>query len=99
MAVHLPKWKLDCRTCTRVQKLERGCIQDSLIPEAWELDDWKFSRCPKKVVTRQSYEFILAYNFYKGGFLPNPGGWMQQPVKFIEAVMLIDGMEGEDKKK
>jgi hypothetical protein len=95
----MPKFKLDCRSCTPAQKRERGCIQDSLIPNTWEVDGWKFSQCPKKVVTRQSYEYILAYNFYKGGFLPNRNGWMQQSVKFIEAVMFIDGLENEEPRK
>ncbi len=95
----MPKFKLDCRSCTSIQKRERGCVRDSLVPGAWELDGWKFSRCPKKVATRWSYEYIQAYNFYKGGFLPNKGGWMEQPVKFIAAVMFIDGLEAGEPKK
>jgi len=92
----MPKFKLDCRSCTPTQKRERGCIQDSLIPNTWEVDGWKFSRCPKKVVTRQSYEYILAYNnLERGRGWPNPGEWPKQPMKLIEAVAFIDGLENE----
>lgn len=28
--------------------------------------------------------------FYQKGFLPNAGGWMEQPVKFISAMEIID---------
>ncbi|MDD5422039.1 MAG: hypothetical protein PHT32_01265 [Candidatus Omnitrophica bacterium] len=30
-----------------------------------------------------------AYFFFEKGYLPNPGGWMDQPVKFIEAIVVM----------
>ncbi|MBI5872992.1 MAG: hypothetical protein HZB36_02480 [Candidatus Omnitrophica bacterium] len=100
MAVQLPKFKLDCRKCSPIQKEERGCVKNSTIQDAWKLDNWVFQRCPLKLVTEKSFKYIEAYNFYKGGFLPNPGSWMEQPVKFIEAVSFIQGLinkEGKEK--
>jgi hypothetical protein len=83
-----------------MQKKLRGCTLDSLIPNAWELDGWKFSRCPRKLVTEQSFRYIQAYNFYKEGhLLPNPGTWQQQPIKFIEVVNFIEMVVRELEKK
>jgi hypothetical protein len=99
LAVQLPKFKLDCQTCNKTQKRERGCVKDSVIPNAWELDGGKFSRCPKKLITTQSYKYIRAYNFYKEAhLLPNPGIWQEQPLKFIEIVEFIDGVVREGEK-
>jgi hypothetical protein len=64
-------------------------------PGTWELDGDKYSRCPLKLVTRKSYEYINAYNFMEKGFLPNAGGWQNQPAKFIEAVIVIQGVIGK----
>ena len=81
--------KLDCRNCTLTQKIERGCEKDSPIPGVWQIEDWEFQRCPLKLVTMQSFEYIRAYNFYEKGYLPCPGGWMEQSVKFLEVIRVI----------
>ncbi|MDD5108294.1 MAG: hypothetical protein PHC29_02110 [Candidatus Omnitrophica bacterium] len=89
MAVWLPKFGLDCQKCSDALKLERGCAADSNIPEMWKIGDWEFSRCPRGLVTIKSIEYLNAYIFFKEGFLPNPGGWLDQPLKFIQAMRLI----------
>lgn len=43
------------------------------------------------MVTQDSGQCITAYNFYKNGVMPRPGGWMDQSAKFIDAVQVIDG--------
>lgn len=80
---------MDCRRCNEAQKSERGCKRSSIIPDVWSLGDWKFDRCPLKVVSQQSFDFIRAFNFYKAGSYPNPGGWADQPLKLIEAILFI----------
>ena len=90
MAVRLSDIKLDCRICSPAQKIERGCEEDSPIPGAWKLDEWEFQRCPVKIITLQSVEYIRAYVYYTKGYLPNSGGWTNQPVKFIEAIEVIE---------
>jgi hypothetical protein len=42
------------------------------------------------MVTGESFEYIRAYNFYKNGFLPNAGGWLDQPAKLLDAFNIID---------
>ena len=93
--------KLDCRRCTWEQKIEDGCEKESPVQGRWKLDDWEFGRCPLKLVRLQSFEYIRAYNFYKEGYLPNPGGWAEQPVKLIEAIECIEKVvrEGEKQEK
>jgi len=81
---------LDCRTCKGNVKVYRGCDADSPIPGKWNIDGWKFQRCPNLMVTRESFEYIQAYNFYKNGFLPNAGGWLDQPAKLLDAFNIID---------
>ena len=84
------KFKLDCHKCSDAQKNERGCETDSPIPGMWKLNDWEFTRCPRTLVERKSGDFLSAYFFFIKGYLPNPGGWLDQPAKFVEAVVLIE---------
>ena len=71
-------------------KTERGCDKDSPIPGAWKLGEWEFERCPLKIVTNQSLDYIRAYIFFQNGYLPNSGGWLDQSVKFIDAMEVIE---------
>jgi hypothetical protein len=56
----------------------------------WKIGDEEFSRCPRGLVTINSIEYLNAYIFFKQGFLPNPGGWLEQPLKFIQAIRIIE---------
>ena len=81
---------LDCRKCKGALRVHRGCDADSPIPGKWNIDGWRFQRCPNKVVSLSSFEYIQAYNMYKNGFLPNQGGWLDQSAKLIDAFTIID---------
>jgi hypothetical protein len=56
----------------------------------WKIGNWEFSRCPRSLVTINSVEYLNAYIFFEKGYLPNPGGWMHQPLKFIQAIKIIE---------
>jgi len=71
-------------------KIERGCEKDSPIPNKWQIGGVVSQRCPKKQTDSNIGVYFTAYNFYKNGFLPNPGGWLNQTAKFIEVISLID---------
>jgi len=90
LAVRLSKWKLDCHKCNDQLKIERGCEKNSTIPGKWQLDDWVFERCPLKLVTRDTWEYIRAYNLFDKGYLPNAGSWLEQSAKFTEAMRVIE---------
>jgi hypothetical protein len=90
LAVWLHKFKLDCHACSDDQKIERGCEEDSPIPGVWKLNNWEFARCPKKLVEERSVEYVSAYFFFCKGYLPNAGGWLEQPGKFVQAMVIIE---------
>jgi len=76
--------------CSDEEKIERGCETDSPIKGAWTLDEWELERCPLKIVTRQSLEYVRAYILFEKGFMPNKGGWMDQSAKFIDAMEIVE---------
>jgi len=90
LAVWVETFSLDCRNCSEDEKVERGCEKDSPIPDKWQIDEDVFQRCPLRLITRESLEWKEAFNFFKANFLPNPGTWQEQPVKFLEAMKFID---------
>lgn len=65
-------------------------MTDSPIPDRWQIGNYTFQRCPGSIITRQSVEYLRAYQWRDKAFLPNPGGWMEQPAKLIEAFAVID---------
>ena len=58
--------------------------------EVWELGGERYKGCPFKIVTRKSANFLRAFNFYERGYLPNPGAWLEQPAKMLEAFEVIE---------
>ena len=37
-----------------------------------------------------SLEYLRAYFFFEKGYLPNAGGWLDQPAKFVQAMVVIE---------
>ena len=58
--------------------------------EVWELYGEQYRGCPFKIVTRQSANFLRAFQFYKQGYLPNGGNWIDQSAKMLDAVEVIE---------
>ena len=85
------KLDLDCRRCTEEDRIEYGCEKDSPIEDMWSNPDFDlaFRRCPLKIIKRESWEFIDAYNFYKDKILPVSGGIDEQTCRYKEAMMII----------
>jgi hypothetical protein len=81
---------LDCRNCQQEQKSVRGCEKDSTIPSRWKIGNDEYSRCPVKLMTKTSIEYLQAYPLYKNGYLPNGIGWINESAKFIQAMQIID---------
>jgi len=81
---------LRCEKCSDGQKKFNGCEEDSYIPERWRIKEWVWQRCPVKLITKKTIEYLKAYRFYKNGILPCAGGWMSQAQSFIEAVEVIE---------
>lgn len=89
MALHVGRFGLSCKACNDNQKIDRGCVEDSPIPERWQVGDNKFSRCPLSIVDIKAYWYIRAFNFMEKGLLPRNGGWLDQANKFMEGMSII----------
>lgn len=90
---------LDCRKCTKNQKLDHGYDTDSVIPRRWQIGDWYFNRCPVTMVTQQSKEFLRAYAMYKQGFLPNGRGYLYETQKYLDAMTIIENEVSNGQRK
>lgn len=59
-------------------------------------DRWKIpgvidsDRCLRKLVTAEAAFFLDLYRHYQNGFLPSPGGMLDQPYGFFRAMGVID---------
>jgi len=89
MAVMAIAEGLDCRNCNEYQKQDRGCIENSPIPQRWRIGDNSSSRCPLKIATRQSREYVSAYSLFKMNLIPNGKGWIYETKKFFDAMSII----------
>ena len=87
---------LECRNCPKEQREERGCEFDSPIPGRWEIEGEAYQRCPVRLVSSVSCEYLQAYGIYKNGFLPNGGGWINESAKFIQAMQTIEKQLAKD---
>ena len=56
----------------------------------WKFNDEEFNGCPVKKINPTAFEYLRGYLFYKNKILPNSGGWMDQPKKFIRAMEIIE---------
>jgi hypothetical protein len=81
--------RFDCRACDEVLKKERGCVDKGIIP--FETEDGRIFRCPLKMVTEQSWQYVEAYHFYKKNLLPNGSMYQNETRKFIDAMMVLNG--------
>ena len=78
---------MNCRECLEGKK--KLCEFEVPGQETWKFEA-KEKGCPFEQVSNLSANFLRAYNFYKNGFLPNQGSWLEQPAKFIEAIEIIE---------
>lgn len=91
---------LDCRHCTKQIKKARGCEGFESKKDIQIYDDKiQVSICPIKEVSLESRIILETYHFYKRGFLPSPGGWMEQSARMIEAFCFLDGFFSELEQK
>jgi len=88
LAVRILELTAGCHGCLAGKKTP--CEFEVAGQEFWKFEGAQYKGCPFKQVTGLSANFIRAYNFYKSGFLPNGGSWLEQPAKFIEAVEVIE---------
>ena len=90
MTVWLDVLGLNCQDCPDELRGDRGCEEGSA-PGQWFLDEINqgFDDCPGKYATTQSRFYLDTYFFFKQGHFPNPGGWLDQPMKLLQAIKII----------
>ena len=76
--------------CPKLKSSSNECNQDECEKSIWNFGGEEFTGCPVKKIMPQSWDYLRAFLFYNRGFLPNPGGWRDQPSKFIRAIEIIE---------
>jgi len=79
---------LDCHSCDEHLKRERGCDAEGILP--WRIGSETYTRCPKKLITAESWQYLQAFGFYKNGIMPHGKGWRREPQKFLDAMSIIE---------
>jgi len=79
---------VNCRACLNGRKIR--CEYEVPGQEVWEIGGIQYRGCPFKIVTRQSANFLRAFQFFRQGYLPNAGGWIDQSAKMLDAFELIE---------
>lgn len=80
---------LDCHKCSTQNKQMRGCKED-VAPQ--NIVGFRVTRCPLRYATYGDVTALQVYREYNAGFLPNEGGWLDQPMKFSMIVNMIQGI-------
>ncbi len=75
--------------CDAQEKIERGCEKDSSIPDVWRINGQTYQRCPVKLVTERSLEYLRAFFLFESGLDPEDGGWLYLGAKYLEAMSII----------
>ena len=101
MAIKVQGWNFDCHECDETLQKERGCEAPGIVP--FYIEDDKYFRCPLKLITPVSWEYIKGFSLYDKGILPNGFGWINESQKFLDAMVIIENemarMELEAAKK
>ena len=50
----------------------------------------EIKRCPLTYLSQTEIDRLSIYKGFKAGFLPNAGGWIDQPMKFANIVGIIE---------
>jgi hypothetical protein len=89
----LNEFDFDCHECDEILKKERGCYEKGII--GFRVNNKREFRCPKKLITPKSWEYLRAYALYEKGLLPNGKGWMEESEKFLDAMAVIGNQKNK----
>jgi len=89
---------LDCRKCSDTKKEALGCKKETE-NSPYSIDGEILKRCPLKLITRQSTQYLRFFHYYEKGYLPNEGTITNQPGKFLDAMMAIENIISEMKQE
>jgi hypothetical protein len=79
---------LNCSACDETMQKERGCTEDGIVP--FLVGENRYTRCPIKLITRTTWDYIKAYKYHKMGLLPNGISYMNESQKYLDAMTILD---------
>lgn len=85
--------KLNCHECDDRLKEERGCEKDGIVPNYF--GDTVTFRCPLKMITELSWQYVKAYKFYQKNMLPNGVAFNYESNKYLQAMTILDNAFSE----
>ena len=94
MAIEVLDLGLNCHSCDDILKKERGCTEKGIVP--FYIGEEKYFRCPLKLITSISWEYIVAFDLYQKGILPNGNAWLNESQKYLDTMVVL---ENEVKKR
>jgi hypothetical protein len=80
--------EFNCRECDDILKKERGCETDGIVP--FYINEERYFKCPIKLITPLSWEYLRAFSFYKNNILPHGRGWLEESQKFLDAMIILE---------
>jgi len=90
-----------CQGCQPAQKAQWGCEKEAPFASTY-FDGEPMLRCPLRPKLENPVWFAevsRAYRWREHGFLPGPGTWQDQSVKFLQVCDTIDGALAEADKE
>lgn len=87
-----------CQKCNEQIKELRGCERE-ISPVRLIGTDITVTRCPMSYITAKEELYLELYLQWEKGYLPNAGGWLDQPFKYAQAMILIDNLIGTFRKE
>ena len=94
------KWR-DCGACRRTPGLQaqRACPDlpaDRVTPASWCIDGDRLTVCPMGTLDRRrAAEAVSLHRHYRAGFLPGPGGVLDQRERDLEMIETIEAVASE----
>lgn len=88
MAIATGEIDRECHSCDEEQQRRRGCKEETSDPTQWFTfdDETTIKRCPLTVLDTRAVEVVQMHGYAQLGLLPEPGGVLQQPSTFLQAV-------------
>ena len=91
----------DCHECDDQLKKERGCTERGIVP--FYIGEETYYKCPLKLITPMSMEYVRAFSFYQKAILPHDQGWTKESKKYLDAMIALENevsrLEQEKMKK
>lgn len=86
----LRRFRLDCSKCTPTAKVFKGCEKPVATKNRWKVNGVAYQRCPRAILTRQTWDYLRAHELFERNMLPNCACWIGETQKFLDAMQLIE---------